>query len=233
MVKANKSKKQAAKSKPKKEAENMAVAKSKLTEEERARLLAYSRKILEQPQPPKFKVSRNGGVLGLEFESKGDNERLLNDEALSRCFGTSEDRLLHVLLNQLLSIEDIDTIDSATVNQSLAFMHDMKPQDTLEAMLAMQMQATHRAMLTYSGKLLSPDSRSIEQANFYMNSITKLSRTYIAQMDALNKHRGKGQQKMTVEHVHINQGGQAIIGNVTQAGRGESVQKTVEAPHAP
>jgi hypothetical protein len=33
-------------------------------------------------------------------------------------------------------------------------------------------------------------------------------------MESLNRHRGKGQQKMTVEHVHINSGGQAIIGNV-------------------
>jgi hypothetical protein len=34
------------------------------------------------------------------------------------------------------------------------------------------------------------------------------------QMEALNRYRSKGQQKITVEHVHINSGGQAIIGNV-------------------
>ena len=26
-------------------------------------------------------------------------------------------------------------------------------------------------------------------------------------LDALNRHRGKGQQKVTVEHVHVHQGG--------------------------
>ena len=35
-------------------------------------------------------------------------------------------------------------------------------------------------------------------------------------MEALNRYRGKGQQKMTVEHVHINSNVQAIIGNVTK-----------------
>ena len=50
----------------------------------------------------------------------------------------------------------------------------------------------------------------------FRSSANKLTRTYAAQMEALNRYRGKGQQKMTVEHVHINSGGQAIIGNVTK-----------------
>jgi hypothetical protein len=33
-------------------------------------------------------------------------------------------------------------------------------------------------------------------------------------LDALNRHRGKGQQKVTVEHVHVHSGGQAIVGTV-------------------
>ena len=48
------------------------------------------------------------------------------------------------------------------------------------------------------------------------SSANKLSRTFMMQIEALNRYRGKGQQKMTVEHVHINSGGQAIIGNVTK-----------------
>ena len=37
-------------------------------------------------------------------------------------------------------------------------------------------------------------------------------------MEALDKHRGKGSQKITVEHVNVHAGGQAIVGNV-KAGR--------------
>lgn len=37
--------------------------------------------------------------------------------------------------------------------------------------------------------------------------VLKLSRTYAAQMEALRKHRKKGRQKMTVEHVHVHEGG--------------------------
>ena len=50
-----------------------------------------------------------------------------------------------------------------------------------------------------------------------INRATKLMRTFVAQMEALTRYRGKGQQKVTVEHVHVNAGGQAIVGSVTHA----------------
>ena len=47
-----------------------------------------------------------------------------------------------------------------------------------------------------------------------LNQANKLSRTYTLLLDALNRHRGKGQQKVTVEHVHVHSGGQAVVGVV-------------------
>jgi hypothetical protein len=48
----------------------------------------------------------------------------------------------------------------------------------------------------------------------------KLLRTFAAQTEALQRYRGKGQQKVTVEHVHVHTGGQAIVGSVSQSGGG-------------
>jgi len=48
-----------------------------------------------------------------------------------------------------------------------------------------------------------------------LNQASKLSRNFVATMDALDRHRGKGQQKITVEHVNVHAGGQAIVGNVS------------------
>ena len=59
----------------------------------------------------------------------------------------------------------------------------------------------------------------------------KLSRTYATLLEALNRHRGKGQQKVTVEHVHVHQGGQAIVGNVQSPGGGLA-PKSKDQPHA-
>lgn len=41
---------------------------------------------------------------------------------------------------------------------------------------------------------------------------------YAQQMAALDKHWGKGQQKLTVEHIHVHSGGQAIVGHVERGG---------------
>jgi hypothetical protein len=61
--------------------------------------------------------------------------------------------------------------------------------------------------------------------------MVKLLRTYTMQVEALQRYRGKGQQKVTVEHVHVHSGGQAIVGAVTQGGGVSS--KMEGQPHAP
>ena len=42
---------------------------------------------------------------------------------------------------------------------------------------------------------------------------------YAKQLETLNKHRGNCQQKVTVAHVNVAAGGQAIVGNVDTGGR--------------
>jgi hypothetical protein len=65
----------------------------------------------------------------------------------------------------------------------------------------------------------------MNQSNFQVmesqeRSMTRLSRTYIAQIDALKKYRSKAQQTVRVERVTVNEGGQAIVGDVTHGGGG-------------
>ncbi|HKH00899.1 MAG TPA: hypothetical protein VKB08_09295 [Bradyrhizobium sp.] len=58
---------------------------------------------------------------------------------------------------------------------------------------------------------------------------TKLTRTFPAQMDALKRYRSRGEQGVVVQNVSVEDGGQAIVGNVTQnaAAAGE---KTAASP---
>ena len=94
----------------------------------------------------------------------------------------------------------------------------MGAEDQIELMLTTQMQAIHNTTMSTITRatylLKTPDIKLIELGNLTMNTATKLSRAFTNQMEALNRYRGKNQQKMTVEHVNINAGGQAIIGNV-------------------
>lgn len=92
------------------------------------------------------------------------------------------------------------------------------PKDELEGMLAVQMVSIHNATMECLRRAMIPE-QCFDGRTGNLNQANKLARTFTTQMEALNRYRGKGQQKMTVEHVHVHEGGQAIVGNV-QGGRG-------------
>lgn len=101
---------------------------------------------------------------------------------------------------------------------AMAALEGIGPKDELEGMLAAQMVATHAAaMEAYRRAMLPNQNADARQRN--LAQAGKLSRTFAQLLDALNKHRGKGQQKVTVEHVHVHPGGQAVVGTV-QSRRG-------------
>src|SRR3954451_20055088 len=102
------------------------------------------------------------------------------------------------------------------------------PRDETEAMLATQMVATHVAAMALLRRLKGVET--IQQQDSAGNLATKLLRTYAMQVEALQRYRGKGQQKVTVEHVHVHSGGQAIVGTVQGGG---VPRQTEEQPHAP
>ncbi len=60
----------------------------------------------------------------------------------------------------------------------------------------------------------------------YVNRATKLLRTFTSLTETLSRYRGKGEQKMTVGHVHVHRGGQAIVGQVSQNNNQVSPEKT-------
>jgi hypothetical protein len=103
------------------------------------------------------------------------------------------------------------------------------PKDELEGMIAAQLIAAHNAaMECYRRAMIGEQTFEGHREN--LTQANKLSRTYTVLLDALNRHRGKGQQKVTVEHVHVHSGGQAIVGSVEAGGGG--APKTKDQPHA-
>lgn len=94
-----------------------------------------------------------------------------------------------------------------------AMFAELKPRDAVEAMLIAQMTATHVAMTNITSRASYQSSSEIHER--LERSMTRLSRTYIAQMEALKKYRSKAQQTVRVERVTVNEGGQAIVGDVS------------------
>jgi len=75
------------------------------------------------------------------------------------------------------------------------------------------MVGTHEAALECLRRAALPN-QTFEGRDMALKHAHKLMTLYTQQLATLNKHRGKGQQKVTVEHVNVEAGGQAIVGNV-------------------
>ncbi len=55
--------------------------------------------------------------------------------------------------------------------------------------------------------------QSIKGRDSELRHAAKLMSNFTKQLETLNRNRGKGQQKMTIEHVNVESGGQAMVGN--------------------
>jgi hypothetical protein len=114
-------------------------------------------------------------------------------------------------------------IDKAGLNFMLSVIKGIKPKDQLEAMLAAQMAAVHMATMTFAQRLNHVET--IQQQDSAERALNKLARTFSTQMEALKRYRTGGEQKVTVQHVSVNEGGQSIVGNVNQAAREPALEK--------
>ncbi len=121
------------------------------------------------------------------------------------------------VINTCMTGEELTERSTLRINATFAAILETDPQDPTELMLATQMATIHNTVMRYSA-LAMKDEQTIELASFYVNSITKMMRTYTTQVEALSKYRTKGQQKITVQHVNVNDGGQAVIGDINQGG---------------
>ena len=99
------------------------------------------------------------------------------------------------------------------MNSALAIIEAAAPKDEVEGALALQMACTHTAAMSVLARLGGGFGTERRTALFG-SAAARLLRTYVAQVEALRRLRQGGSQFVRVEHVHVNEGGQAVIGNV-------------------
>ncbi|MGI9508663.1 MAG: hypothetical protein ACR2QJ_04855 [Geminicoccaceae bacterium] len=153
---------------------------------------------------------------------------------LFEAFGTVETAFAIRQLMTLINATQVDhskPVDQDVVNAGLAAINGINPDDEIEAMLATQMVATNYAAMDLLRRSAQADYT--QTLNVYGNLAVKFLRTFTAQLDALQRYRGKGQQKIVVERVNVGEGGQAIVGTVERGGQGGgSREQSEEQSHA-
>ena len=93
-----------------------------------------------------------------------------------------------------------------------------------------QMIAVHDAMMNF-GRLLA-NSKTSREIESYGNMFNKLARTFVGQTEALKRLRSGDEQKVTVQNVSVSDGGQAIVGNITQNAVDKDKAGATKAPSA-
>ena len=181
----------------------------------------YFAEARERPPAPALKIEAKNGVDKISIDHP--------DQALGFCLlmeatGTTDFKFLHGLLGQLVKAGSKNgEPNEDDVNFMLSVIKGAEPRDQFEAMLAAQMAVVHTQTMSSACRLANVDT--IQQQDSAERAFNKLARTFTMQIEAFKRYRTGGQQKVTVEHVTVNAGGQAIVGNVETGGRGRGEKR--------
>jgi len=179
------------------------------------------RAFLDAGTLPKYKALP--GLINMAFDHPRQEVALA---VVMKAWGITDETIYYGLMAQLTNaVSHGPKPDVGQLNTAIAMVAGIGPRDGLEAMLAVQMVSVQMASMAFLRKM--NHTETIPQLDIQERTVNKLMRTFTSQMEALRKHRNGGNQKVVVEHVHVHEGGQAIVGNVTHGGRA-SKQKDVQ-----
>jgi hypothetical protein len=197
-----------------------------LTERERAALSKQLERMNNEPAAPRLKVEKDdkGTKVSLDHPHQTAARGLLM-EAL----GTADFDFDSGLMKQLkqLAVHD-GKVDARELNFLVSMIKGIKPNDQLEAMLGAQMAAVYTIAMRFAEQFYRVES--LQQQDSADRIFNKLMRTFVMQLEALKRYRTGGEQKVTVQHVSVGEGGQAIVGNVTQAAPEATPEKATVKP---
>lgn len=187
----------------------------KMPEREKAPVRRALENYKEREARPTIKYEGNRAVLAGD-----EGMRIAAHIRLMDLFGTASEGFMCFGVDRLSgSAYDADgKVRETAVNAALAMIAAIDPQDEIEGALALQMAQGHQLATTMLEMAARTDST--DHLALYGGLAVKLSRTFTQQIEALSRLRGDANQSVRVEHVHVHDGGQAIVGNVGAPGRG-------------
>ena len=182
-----------------------------LPEDERKEMEVYIRTVKKR-KAVKFE---NGEVAA----GKNDIETLKGYKRLQDITKTSDPETALGIVRQAAAW---NSSSDHVLSQAVEMLEALAPQTPLESMLIAQMLAANGAIRHMMTNAFTPE-QTFAGKELNLNQVTKMQRTFLQQVEALQKLRGlTGQQTVRVEHVTVEAGGQAIVGNVDHGGGGQS-----------
>jgi hypothetical protein len=139
----------------------------------------------------------------------------LGERLMADALGVADRDAMDGILTQLVKASaNGERPDAVNLAFMISMVKSIKPRDAVEAMLVAQMVSVHVMAMRCACQLAT--AGDIARHDSAARSLGRLARTFPAQIDALNRYRNNGEPAVTVQNVSIGDGGQAIVGNVTQ-----------------
>lgn len=167
-------------------------------------------------------IARKGDALAKRSRTKKQQHpmvvRVKSAKELEEATGTEEPSLQERLIQQAIQTLWLpkgisENEHSLRITAAMSMLQGIRPTDEVEGMLATQMVATHNAAMECLRRAMI-EGQTFEGRDQALKHAAKLLSIYSRQIEVLNKHRGKGQQKITVKYVNVQAGGQAVVGNI-------------------
>jgi hypothetical protein len=168
-------------------------------------------------------TKRRLSAVDLEEKKPGDAGRLLLQA--QNALGVPSAGVATILAVQAAAMPALQAGEGTenaktAVQTAIEMLEQIKPEGALQSMLAVQMIGVHNTAVKFLMRA-SDEEQTFEGRDANVQRATRLMRVFNEQLQAFASLRGKtSAQKVTVEHVHVYPGGQAIVGNVTR-GEGE------------
>lgn len=123
-------------------------------------------------------------------------------------------------INLLVKLHDVLPGYSEVEKNEIIFeaMQELQPKDYVESMLCMQLISLHLLGVRYLGAAANADCRFHQDPD--LNNGVKLLRLQHETLETLSRYRRKGEQRVVVQHVEVNNGGKAIVGGTVVGGGG-------------
>jgi len=153
--------------------------------------------------------------IAIEANPKGERKQLGGSN-----FDEWNDRLSNLVASAVpVNFKDHEEVQASTL-AIFSGMFDINPVDPIEAILVGQVVAANEASLAMYRKGWSQPPEYFEARTKYLALADKASRTVALLTERLDRHRGRGQQQITVKHVTTNNvtADQAIIADSVTTG---------------
>jgi hypothetical protein len=192
---------------------------------------------LKKVDPPKIEST----PLKIWKDANGVNRFATNsdesgDDIIKGIMGTKDSEIAksimsatYMAVHPTLTKEGGDNVDKC-MNIILQSMHDFQPKDAIEARLISQAIALYQHGMSRLAK--AGISENVQHSESYVNMATKLFRVHNETIEAIDRHRRGGEQRVIVQHQQVNITGQAqaVVGNFHSEGGGGAVKNRGETP---